>query len=160
MSVYIVAVAIDVQPTPGYLVYRLATAWQAEVDRAVQPLGLTHAQYSVLASLRGLTRRGAAPSQRELADHLGLDPVFVSKVIRTLEANGFVTRADHPQDTRAYALGLTREGVAVATKAVAIVIALQERMTAPLGGLSGKATKQFVAAVQQLLAAADRSTNG
>jgi hypothetical protein len=33
--------------------------------------GLTHAQYSVLASLRGMVRVGARPSQRRLAEHIG-----------------------------------------------------------------------------------------
>ena len=77
--------------------------WQAAVDRAVAPLGLTHTQYSLVASLRGMVRTGVYPSQRELADHTGLDPIFVSKLIRTLEHNGLVERSQHPADSRAIA---------------------------------------------------------
>ena len=140
-------------PTPGFLVYRLATKWQAAVDRAVSPFGITHAQYSVLASLRGMTRGGRRPSQREVADRLGLDPVFVSKLVRTLEQNGLVERNDHPTDARAFALGLTDAGIRTIDPAIKVVLALQDELTAPLGGLSSKATAQFVGTVQKLLAA-------
>ena len=143
--------AAEPSPTPGFLVYRLATKWQAAVDRAVAPFGITHAQYSVLASLRGMTRGGRRPSQREVADRLGLDPVFISKLVRTLEQNDLVERNDHPTDARAFALGLTEAGVRTIDPAIKVVIALQDELTAPLGGMSAKATTQFVNAVQKLL---------
>ena len=57
-------------PTPGYLLWRLATKLRAAVDRELAPLGLTHAQYTLLASLYGFTRGGAQPSQRELAEEV------------------------------------------------------------------------------------------
>jgi hypothetical protein len=44
---------LSLRPTPGYLVWRLATKLRTAVDSAVGPLGLTHAQYSVLSTLRG-----------------------------------------------------------------------------------------------------------
>ena len=42
---------MSAEPTPGYLVWRLSMKWRVAMDRAVAPLGLTHAQYVVLASL-------------------------------------------------------------------------------------------------------------
>jgi hypothetical protein len=39
---------------------------------------LTDAQYSVRASLRGMTNAGHTPSQPELADHTGLDAIYIS----------------------------------------------------------------------------------
>lgn len=80
------------------------------VDRAVRPLGLTHPQYSLLASLFGMHRSGLRPSQRQLADHTGLEPLYVSKLARTLEAGGLIERAGDPDDTRAVRLSLTAEG--------------------------------------------------
>src|SRR4051794_26618533 len=125
------------RPTPGYLVWRLATKWRVAVDRALAPLGLTHAQYAVLASLSGLARGGLRPSQRELADHTGLEPLYVSKLARALQASGLVTRAGHPDDTRAVQLSLTDEGERVTRQAIAVVQRLHERFLAPLGGLAG-----------------------
>lgn len=127
--------------------------WQAAVDRAVAPLGLTNAQYSLLASLRGLSRDGIRPSQRQLADHIGLDAIFVSKLIAALERGGLVQRAQHPSDSRAVELTLTEIGTAVIDRAIVTVLALQEQLTEPLGGLHSKQTKQFTNALQRLLAA-------
>jgi MarR family transcriptional regulator, organic hydroperoxide resistance regulator len=147
-------VTLQREPTPGFLMWRLTMKWQAAVDRTVAPFGLTHAQYSLLASLREMTFAGDRPSQRELADHTGLDAIFVSKLINTLERNGLVTRAQHPADSRAHALALTDIGIETIDQAVVAVRNLQEELTAPLGGLQGKPTKQFINAMQRLLAAA------
>jgi DNA-binding MarR family transcriptional regulator len=140
-------------PTPGFLVWRLAMRWRTAVDRAVAPLGLTHAQYSLLASLAGMVRGGRHPSQRELADHTGMEPIYVSKLVRALEGSGLVTRGVHPDDPRAVQLDLTDDGRAVVAKAIAIVHDLLEEVTAPLGGLRGEGTAAFVESLQTLLAA-------
>ena len=140
-------------PTPGFLMWRLTMKWQAAVDRAVTPLGLTHAQYSLLASLRGMTRGGRRPSQRQLAEHIGLDAIFVSKLVTTLERNGLVQRTRHPSDSRAVELAPTETGTEVIDRAIVTVLALQDQLTEPLGGLQSRQTKQFTDAVQRLLAA-------
>ena len=144
---------LDRAPTPGFLLWRVALRWRGAVDRAVAPLGLTHAQYSVLASLAGVARRGRRPSQRELADHTGLEAIYVSKLARTLEAASLVTRERDPDDSRAVRLGLTDEGGRVADRAIAIVAALQEELTGPLGGTRGAEARRLVETLQTLLAA-------
>ena len=138
-------------PTPGSLVWRLSMKWRAAVDRAVAPLGLTHAQYSVLASLFGLERAGQRPSQRQLADHTGLEPLYVSKLARALERAKLITRAVDPVDSRAVQLSLTKHGRDVAIRAVAVVAELQEQLMAPLGGTRSKRTRALVAELQELL---------
>ena len=141
-------------PTPGFLVWRLSMKWRAAVDRAVAPLGLTHAQYSVLASLRGLQQAGRRPSQRELADYTGLDAIYVSKLARALEAGGLVDRASDPADTRAVRLSLSRKGIDVIDRAVIVVRDLLEHLTAPLGGTAGKRTRALTRELEILLAVA------
>src|SRR6478752_9590499 len=100
--------------TPGFLVWRLSMKWRVAVDRAVAPLGLTHAQYSLVASLYGMHRAGVHPSQRRLADHTGLEALYVSKLARSLEAAGLVERTRDPIDTRAVRLALTDHGMELA----------------------------------------------
>ncbi|WP_426571077.1 MarR family winged helix-turn-helix transcriptional regulator [Aquihabitans sp. McL0605] len=139
------------RPTPGFLVWRLSLKWQAAVDRTVAPHGLTHAQYSLLASLRSMTWSGATPTQRELADQTGLDEIFVSKLIRTLEANALVVRSPHPTDARARQLSLTEGGIEVIDRAVVDVHDLLEQLTAPLGGLDDPQTNALVDTLQLLL---------
>lgn len=116
-------------PTPGHLVWRLAMKWRTAVDRALDPLGLTHAQYVVLSSLAALDR----PSQRELADHTGLEPLYVSKLARSLEAAGFISRARDAADTRTMRLALTPHGRSTVDPAIALVHSLMDRLLTPLG---------------------------
>lgn len=138
-------------PTPGFLVWRLSMKWRVAVDRAVAPLGLTHAQYSLLASLFGMQRSGLRPSQRQLADHTGLEPLYVSKLARTLEAAGLIERAGDPADTRAVQLSLTAHGRVVTRRAIAVVRRLLDQLLAPLGGLGGRRTAVFARELAALL---------
>jgi MarR family transcriptional regulator, organic hydroperoxide resistance regulator len=142
----------DVEANAGYLLWRLSMRWRAMVDRAVAPLGLTQAQYSLLASLYGLSQGGRRPSQRELADFTGLDAIYVSKLARALQRAGFVTRDAHTTDTRAVELSLTDQGTEVVRAAVRTVQSLQEQLTQPLGGTRGDRTREFTQMLGQLLA--------
>lgn len=137
--------------TPGFLVWRLSTKWRVAVDRAVAPLGLTHAQYSLVASLYGMHRAGRRPSQRQLADHTGLEPLYVSKLARALEAAGVVDRTRDPADPRAIRLSLTEDGREVAQRAIGVVQGLLEQLLEPLGGLRGERTKAFSRELATLL---------
>ncbi len=141
--------------TPGFLVWRLSMAWRAAVDRALAPLGVTHAQYAVLASLYGMLHAGRQPSQRQLADHTGLDAIYISKLVRALERDGLLERAEHPSDTRAVALSLTARGRDTAEHAIAVVHDLQEQLTAPLGGTRSKRTRALLRDLRSLLDTVD-----
>ncbi|WP_042374944.1 MarR family winged helix-turn-helix transcriptional regulator [Streptacidiphilus neutrinimicus] len=138
-------------PTPGFLVWRLSMKWRVAVDRALAPHGLTHAQYSLLGSLLGMQLSGRQPTQRELADHAGLEPLYVSKLARTLEGAGLVTRTPHPTDTRAVRLSLSDHGRETTERAVAIVHDLLDRQFAPLGGLDSPRTGAFARELTALL---------
>lgn len=127
--------------TPGHLVWRLAMKWRTAVDRALDPLGLTHAQYVVLASLYGMDR----PSQRELADWAGLEPLYVSKLARSLEASGFISRARDSVDTRTVRLELTEQGRSTVEPAIALVRSLLDRLLAPLGDRTDAFSRELVA---------------
>jgi DNA-binding MarR family transcriptional regulator len=141
----------ETTPTTGSLVWRLSMKWRAAVDRAVAPLGLTHAQFVVLASLYGLSRRGTRPSQRELADFTGLEPVYVSRLAKALESSGMINRTDDPHDPRAVELTLTDHGIDIAVQAVAAVRELHDELLAPIGGLDSARNRELVATLQALL---------
>jgi DNA-binding MarR family transcriptional regulator len=138
-------------PTPGFLLWRLSMKWRVAMDRALAPLGLTHAQFSQLGSLLDLESQNIRPSQRELAEHTGLEALYVSKLARALAAAGLVVRVEHPDDPRAVQLSLTDRGRDVAAQAAIVVRALADDLLLPLGGLRGARTEQFVADVTALL---------
>ncbi|WP_406335124.1 MarR family winged helix-turn-helix transcriptional regulator [Streptomyces sp. NBC_00203] len=143
--------SVPEKATPGFLVWRLSMKWRVAVDRAVAPLGLTHAQYSLVASLYGMDREGLRPSQRRLADHTGLEALYVSKLARALEAAGLVDRTRDPADPRAIQLTLTDEGREIARRAIRVVQGLLDQLLEPLGGLDGERTKAFSRELATLL---------
>jgi DNA-binding MarR family transcriptional regulator len=132
------------EATPGHLVWRLSMKWRVAVDRALAPRGLTHAQYVMLASLYGLERAGRTPSQRELADHTGLEALYVSKLARSLDADGLIQRTRDTADTRTMRLELTAAGRETIQPAIEEVAVLLDKLLAPLGGRRGARTKSFV----------------
>jgi DNA-binding MarR family transcriptional regulator len=138
-------------PTIGYLIWHLALKWRVAMDRALAPHGLTNAQYSVLASLHGLSRSGARPSQRELADFSGLEPMYVSKLVRGLERAGLLGRAANPVDPRAVQLVLTPRGQEVVAAAAGTVRELNDRLLAPFGGVRSRQSSAFGDDLQALL---------
>ena len=140
-------------PVTG-LVWRLSMRWRAAIDREIAPLGLTNAQYSLLAPLRGMEQAGRRPSQRELASFTGLEPLYVSKLARGLEQAGLIERTGNPADSRAVQLSLTARGRELTAQAVARVVELQDELTAPLGGPDDQRTRAFTESLQILLGAA------
>ncbi|MGF0176388.1 MarR family winged helix-turn-helix transcriptional regulator [Streptomyces sp. Marseille-Q5077] len=137
--------------TPGFLVWRLSTKWRVAVDRAVAPLGLTHAQYALVASLYGMQRHGERPSQRRLADHTGLEPLYVSKLARALESAGLLARTRDPRDPRAVQLALTEQGRERTRQAIEVVHGLLQQLLAPLGGLDSARAREFTRDLAVLL---------
>ena len=141
----------EVRGNVGFLIWLVSTRWRAATDRALAPLGLTHAQYSVLAPLYGMSAGGARPSQRELADFTGLDPVYISKLVRALEREGFVTRAVKAGDPRAVELALTERGMTAVREGIQVVTATRDRLTRPLGGNDGARTAELARLLLELV---------
>jgi len=141
--------------TVGYLVWHLSNRWRVAVDRALGPLGMTHAHYSLLASLYALTRDGARPSQRELADFAGLEVMYVSKLIRPLERGKLLRRSDHPGDPRAFQVELTAQGADLAVNAANVVRQVYDQLLVPIGGRSGKRALALMQTLEELLEQAD-----
>ena len=146
--------------TAGSLVWHLAMRWRSEVDRAIAHLGLTHAQYALLASLHAMAGRGIEPTQRELAAYATLQQIYVSKLIRSLEALHLVIRRPDPRDSRAVRLTLTQAGTETAQEARAIVAALDRRLMAPLDGPDSQAARALAATLARLLDTAEPAPEG
>jgi MarR family transcriptional regulator, organic hydroperoxide resistance regulator len=145
------SIGAEVRGNVGFLIWLVSTRWRAATDRALAPLGLTHAQYSVLAPLYGMSAGGARPSQRELADFTGLDPVYISKLVRALEREGFVTRAVKAGDPRAVELALTERGMTAVREGIQVVTAMRDRLTRPLGGNDGAQTAELARLLLELV---------
>jgi len=106
--------------SPGLLLWQVTNRWQAAQRAALKPLGLTHVQFVLLASLVWLRAEGPV-TQRRLADHAATDPMMTSQVLRALEQRKLIRRTPHPDDRRALALTATAQGRRLANDAVIVV---------------------------------------
>lgn len=120
--------------SPGFLLWRVSLRWQREVTAALRPLGLTHVQFVLLAVLWWVGPREDAPTQRELAQAAGTDPMMTSQVVRALEARGLVERRPDPYDRRVRRLVLTPEGHELAERGVQAVEGADARFFHPADG--------------------------
>jgi DNA-binding MarR family transcriptional regulator len=94
---------------------------------------------------------GDPPSQRQLAEFSGLEPMFVSNLARALEQRGLVERAVSASDPRARALTLTRRGADVVAEGRAIVTRLEEARLSVLGGPESEQSTALQGALLALL---------
>ncbi|MCD0466932.1 MarR family winged helix-turn-helix transcriptional regulator [Flavobacterium sp. ENC] len=104
--------------SPGYLLGQLTMLWQRKQKKVLDPLDLTQTQFVLLAALGWLSKNSNAVTQIDIANQSNSDRMMVSKVLRTLEEKGFVTRQEHETDTRAKTIRLTDTGEAVLQKAI------------------------------------------
>jgi DNA-binding MarR family transcriptional regulator len=88
---------------PGYLVNDVARLLRREFDRRVKHVGLTRAQWFVLAHLY----RNDGRTQRALADELDMEPAPFGRLIDRLEESGWVRRKPAQGDRRANIVHLT-----------------------------------------------------
>lgn len=109
------------EDSPGYLLGQLTMLWQRKQKRVLDPLDLTHTQFVLLCALAWLSRENDKVTQVDIANQGNADRMMVSKVLRTLEEKKFITRHEHPTDTRAKTIKLTPDGERVLQKAIICV---------------------------------------
>lgn len=131
----------------GFALWHVTLSWQRTVAAALQPMGLTHVQFVLLASVWWLNEQGEQPSQVTLADHAGTDVKMTSQVIRTLERKSLVERRTDAVDTRARRLVVTPTGASLVPQAIEVVEAVDRALVEPL---SSAARRAFAAALQSL----------
>jgi len=90
----------------GFLIHDVSRLRRAAVDRALKPLGVTRAQWWVLAFL---SRRDGM-TQTALATDLDMTKVGIGGLLDRMEAAGFVERRADKNDGRARRVFLTRAG--------------------------------------------------
>jgi DNA-binding MarR family transcriptional regulator len=95
--------------------------WRRKVTDALDEVGLTYVQFSLLASASYLNHRGPSPSQAELAEHTGMDVMMTSQVVRTLERERLVKRIADKNDARVKRIVPTNKGESVVSAAIGIV---------------------------------------
>jgi DNA-binding MarR family transcriptional regulator len=139
------------EDSPGFLLWQVTQMWQRALNRVLKPLGLTHVQFVLMASIAWLSRQAAskAISQRALATHARQDVMMTSVVLRSLEKKGYVVRNPSRTDSRALAIELTQAGLSLVQKAIAAVEAQDAAFFETLGQENAHFRKMLLLLAQQ-----------
>jgi DNA-binding MarR family transcriptional regulator len=105
----------------GFLLWQLSNAWHRRVRKELEAVGLTHAQFVLLAGIAWLSRSASDVTQVDLARHSKIDVMTTSQVLRALEARKLVFRAPHQHDARAKCLVLAPESHGLLKRALKLV---------------------------------------
>ncbi|MCU1716497.1 MarR family transcriptional regulator [Pseudomonas sp. 5P_3.1_Bac2] len=108
-------------------VAQLSRSWRAELDRRLVGLGLSQARWLVLLHLG---RINGLPTQRELAQSVGVEGPTLARLLDSLEAQGLVSRQAVPEDRRAKKVVLSPEAWPVIEKIEAISSQLRKEVFA------------------------------
>jgi DNA-binding MarR family transcriptional regulator len=105
----------------GYLLWQVSTRWQAAMNESLGEMGMTQTQFVVMAALHWLELNSDSVTQNDIANHARIDKTITSKILKSLQNQGFVMRQEHAIDTRAKEVALTKSGIKLLEKANKIV---------------------------------------
>jgi len=114
----------------GFLLNDVARLMRRNFNRQVQKLGLTQAQWQVIAYLMN----NEGPRQTDLANILEVQPISVARLIDRMAAAGWVERRPDPDDRRAVNLHLTPKAGPIVDQLRAVGAGVREAATRGLTG--------------------------
>jgi DNA-binding MarR family transcriptional regulator len=126
-------VAVPPEILLGYRLWQASHLWQRQVGRELKPLGLTPVRYVLLAAAYHLINCGQAPSQIRLSDFTGVEKMMVSKNLRVLAAEGYISRTASATDRRVVEVRLTAAGREILQRAFAAALAAHDSVFRVLG---------------------------
>jgi MarR family transcriptional regulator for hemolysin len=136
-------------PTPftdrtlGFLVADLARLLRRSMDRRLQSLGLTQAQWRAIVHLS----RSEGMTQAALAESLEIQPITLTRLIDRMESAGWVERRMHPTDRRAVQLYLTAQSQPILEEMHARAA---DTLTDATRGVAPRAQRHLVATLEQM----------
>jgi MarR family transcriptional regulator for hemolysin len=126
--------------TFGFLVHDIARLMRKRFDQRARALGLTRAQWQLLAHLA----RNEGISQAGLAELLEIEPITVGRLVDRMAEAGWVERRAHPSDRRARQLYLTPKAEPIFARMMALG---EETRAEAMAGLEPAQREQLMAAL-------------
>lgn len=109
----------------GMQLAHMSRGWRAELDRRLADLGLSQARWLVLLHL---ARFGEPPTQRELAQSVGVEGPTLARLLDSLETQGLVRRQAVVEDRRAKKILLSATARPLIDKIETIATALRHEL--------------------------------
>ncbi len=82
-------------------------------ERNISKMGIHHSQHHLLMYIAYV---GEVKSQKEIADKFGVSPAAVARSLKTLEAEGFISRTNIGGDNRYNKITITEKGKEIVNK--------------------------------------------
>lgn len=111
----------------GMQLAHMSRGWRAELDRRLAELGLSQARWLVLLHL---ARYETPPTQRELAQSVGVEGPTLARLLDSLEGQGLVQRRAVLEDRRAKKIVLCDTALPLIQQIEAIATALRVELFA------------------------------
>lgn len=127
----------------GFLVSDIARLLRRNMDRKLQSLRLTQAQWRAIVHLS----RNEGMTQVALAESLEIQPITLTRLIDRMESAGWVERRTHPLDRRAVQLYLTAQAQPILEQMHARA---SDTLSEALRGVSPRAQRQLVTTLEQI----------
>lgn len=109
------------EDSPGFLLWQTTMIWQRQIRKALEPYGISHPQFVIMATLLWFDAHGHETTQTLIIHQTKLDKMTVSKSLKNLGNLGYVIRSEHTADTRAKSVILTEKGKELVRTLVPIV---------------------------------------
>jgi DNA-binding MarR family transcriptional regulator len=131
-----------------YEIAETATALRRAFDRRAVSLGVTRAQWRVLAKLS----RTPGMRQVELAEHLDMEAITLCRIVDRLAEAGLVERQPDPLDRRAWKLVLTAKSKPLVRKLAALADDLSEEAFGGMAAEQRDAARNVLSAIRDNVA--------
>jgi len=125
-----------------------ARAWRAALERYLKSCGITPAGWNAVSAVAAAA---AAPSQRQLAEQLGVDGATLVATIDRLVAGGLVERMPSPHDRRVKLVVLTGQGRALAARVGEQAAQLRQSIAARIDAARMAAASEVLEELQLVL---------
>ena len=122
----------------GFVLWRVFHRYQREVDRALEPLGLTLLQFTTLTLVAWFGKTGEEVTQAKLSQFGDMHPMQLSLMLKALEKKMLIERSTSREDVRAKHATITSAGLAVLGTALPIVVDVQRQVFGEEGVPGGK----------------------
>jgi MarR family transcriptional regulator, organic hydroperoxide resistance regulator len=114
------------EDSPGFLLWQTTITWQRLIKKKLDAFGISHAQFVIMAVLLWFEEHQQDPTQITISRLTKLDKMSVSKSLKKLAAQGYISRNESQKDTRAKCVHLTAQGKKLVTRLVPIVEGIDE----------------------------------
>ena len=90
------------EDSSGFLLWQVTSLWQQQVKKVLNDkYQLNLSQFVVMTSIHWLTLHNNEVTQVSLSQHTKIDSMNISQILKSLQNKNYITRKEHPKDTRA-----------------------------------------------------------